>query len=272
MPLPIRPAGETQDGSLGKTYGDPFAFVPISSLQKQIMEQEAAPYNEKLPQKEAKSYKSVGDSSRKQLFNIWDNREPEIIQAQTSLNMEPSFKIPKSMTSSEIMRLVSEGLLSRQEGNRISFTRLGKQALNKEVMSQPNAFMSKRTREKALKIAQNQSLGDSTNQVTTSLNTTNAQMDSLKQLLMQDQAAYEEFMQKVPEALKNLNTKIKDMPLPSMKAANTNPKKEIESAIFNKIASCDIIQDSNKIQKLNNILKKLDLGYLTQDEANLILE
>jgi hypothetical protein len=269
MPLPIRPVVETQEGSLHKTYSDPFAFVPISDLQKQIMEEAAAPYNEKPLQREARSYKTIDKNSRKQLFDIWTSREPEIIQAQTSLNMEPSFKIPKSMTSSEVMRLVAEGLISRQDGSRISFTKLGKQALNKEVMDQPNSFMSQKTRSKALKIAQ--TLDNSTEQITNGLNLTQAQIEQLKTLMTQDSQAYEQFMQEVPAALEDMSTAVKELPIPTA-ASNMSPRMKVEAAIIDKITACDTIYDAVRIQKLSNILNKLDSGYLTQDEVDLVLE
>lgn len=281
MPLPIRPVVETQDGTLHKTYSDPFAFVPISDLQRQVMEEAAAPYNQPL-QKEARSYKTVSKSSKKQLFDIWDNREPEIIQAQTSLNMDPSFRIPKGMTSSDVMRLVAEGLISRQDGSRISFTKLGKQALNKEVMDQPNSFMSNKTREKAVKISEvnvtNSPNPNSANmtEVMDEYNTTiQEDMKNAQQKLIQDLQA----QMNQGNATQNMQQiqKIQQMiqrspaAVPAM-ASNTSPKRKIEAAIFEKLASCDIIEDSNKIQKLNNILGKLDSGYLTQDEVDLILE
>lgn len=286
MPLPIRPARDTQDGTLGKTYSDPFAFVPMSEMQRQIMEQEAAPYNDHLPIKEAKSYKSVGKASRQHLFEIWNNRDPEIIQAQTALRSEPSFRVPSNMSSSEIMRLVAEGLISRQDNNRVSFTRLGKQALNKEVMEQPNVFMSNKTRQKALKIAQ----ATETSSTSISDATAPAQdaMSSLEETLKTSDEAHGQVDQQVRDLIakwqqiqdalaqkqkvqQTSNQQQQAFQMPAM-ASKNDSRKKVEAAILDKIASYDIIEDSVKIQKLSNLLGKLDSGYLTEEEVNLLMD
>jgi len=281
MPLPIRPVRETEDGVLGKTYSDPFAFVPMSDMQKQILEHEAAPHHQSFGPREAKSYKDVSRASRKQLFEIWNSREPEILKAQASLNMEPSFPKPQSMSSPELMRLVSEGLITRHDGGRISFTRIGKQALNREVMDQPNSFMENQTRNKALKIAQTgagvtqplEETMDKSNEAQEVSGEAYQEVNTQVQDLIDQWNAIQAQMEQAKKIQDEQMNQAKSYQVPTQIAASKDKSKKIvEAAILEKMSSCDIIEDASRLQRLDNVLRKLDAGYLTEEEVNLILE
>lgn len=145
MPMQLRPVRE-RESNIPSVLGNPNSLLmPQSVMQNMFLNDSTI---EPLT-KESNGNKNFDAKSKDLLFQIWASRDDKIIEAQRMLRTsEILFKIPSGISSYDIVRLVTEGLIINKGSNHIAFTDRGKVALGMKIMEQPSEFQKNKKKDK----------------------------------------------------------------------------------------------------------------------------
>jgi len=139
MPYQIRPVRETSD-NIPALFSNPLSLMlPKSVIQNRFDEGIV---------REAK--KKVFDKKSKEiLMTIWNNKNSKNIEAQKVLKVSDIvYPLPEDVSNYDVVKLVTDGLITNKGNRHVAFTNSGKMALGIEIMEQQSEFEKNKTKQK----------------------------------------------------------------------------------------------------------------------------
>jgi len=137
MPYQIRPVRETSD-NIPALFSNPLSLMlPKSVIQNRFDEGIV---------REAK--KKVFDKKSKEiLMTIWNNKNSKNIEAQKVLKVSDIvYPLPEDVSNYDVVKLVTDGLITNKGNRHVAFTNSGKMALGIEIMEQQSEFEKNKTK------------------------------------------------------------------------------------------------------------------------------